>query len=46
LSKGYYKSKIVEQIYRSRINVVFRIQGGKIDLEEKFINEAKKAGIV
>lgn len=44
-SNGYYKSKITDKAYRSRINVIFRIAGGNLDLELKFIEEAKKVGI-
>lgn len=43
---GYYKSKIADTNYRSRINVIFRIQGGNKELEEQFMSEAQKAGIV
>jgi len=39
-SNGYYKSKITDKPYRSRINVIFRIAGGNKALEEKFISEA------
>lgn len=45
-SSGYYKSKITDKKYRSRINVIFRIQGGKKDLEAAFMKEAKQIGIV
>lgn len=45
-SGGYYKSKLVNKNYRSKVNVIFRIQGGNTKLEETFIAEAKKAGIV
>ena len=45
-SDGYYKSKITDKKYRSRVNVVFRILDGNTELEEIFINCAKKAGIV
>ena len=45
-SCGYYKSKITDKRYRSRVNVIFRIQGGNKQLEELFIQEAEKAGIV
>lgn len=45
-SNGYYKSKLKNKDYRSRVNVVFRIQGGNEKLEETFIAEAKKARIV
>jgi len=45
-SNGYYKSKISETKWRSRINVIFNIQGGDTALEELFISEAKKVGIV
>lgn len=44
-SNGYYKSKITDKNYRSRINVIFRIQGGNKELEETFIREAGKVGI-
>lgn len=44
-SNGYYKSKITDKAYRSRVNVIFRIAGGNEELEKKFIEEAKKAGI-
>jgi len=44
-SGGYYKSKITDIPYRSRVNVIFRIAGGNKDLEAKFITEAKKIGI-
>jgi phosphoserine aminotransferase len=33
-SNGYYKTKLTEKIWRSRINVIFRIQGGNTKLEE------------
>jgi len=33
-SGGYYKSKITDKNFRSRINVIFRIQGGNKELEE------------
>jgi len=33
----YYHSKIVDKDYRSRINVIFRIQGGNTALEDQFI---------
>merc|ERR1712147_396503 len=45
-SNGYYKSKITDKAYRSRVNVIFRIAGGNDALEQKFMLEAKKAGIV
>ena len=45
-SNGFYKSKITDKKYRSRINVIVRIQGGDKNLEEMFIQEAGKAGIV
>jgi phosphoserine aminotransferase len=45
-SQGFYKSKITDKRYRSRINVIFRIKGGNKDLEEIFIKEAAEAGIV
>lgn len=32
-SQGYYRSKITDKAYRSRINVIFRIAGGRQDLE-------------
>jgi len=45
-SNGFYKSKITDDAYKSRVNVIFRIAGGNTKLEEKFMEEAKKAGIV
>jgi phosphoserine aminotransferase len=45
-SDGFYKSKITDNAYRSRMNVILRIAGGNKDLEEIFIKEAKEAGIV
>jgi phosphoserine aminotransferase len=51
-TNGYYKSKITDPAYHSRVNIVFRICGGSAtkgalnDLEETFIREAKNAGIV
>jgi phosphoserine aminotransferase len=44
-SNGYYKSKITDKQYRSRINVVVRVLGGNEELEATFIREAQKAGI-
>jgi len=45
-SDGYYQSKFTNKEYRSRLNVIFRIAGGNVDLEQTFIKEAKAAGIV
>jgi phosphoserine aminotransferase len=45
-SNDYYKSNITDKPYRSHCNVIFRIQGGNEGLEEIFISEAKKAGII
>lgn len=45
-SQGFYKSKVSDKAYRSRINVIFRIKGGNLELEELFIKEAEQAGIV
>ena len=45
-SDGYFKSKITDKNYESRVNVIFRIQNGNLELEEAFIKEAKKAGII
>ena len=39
-SNGYYKSKLVNKAIRSRVNVIFRIQGGNEKLEKQFIEEA------
>ena len=44
-SDGYYKSKITQKEYRSRVNVIFRIQNGNVKLEKTFVELAKKAGI-
>ncbi|KAM9960434.1 hypothetical protein ACTFIW_009574 [Dictyostelium discoideum] len=43
-SNGFYKCSI-DKNYRSRMNVVFRIQDGNNELEEKFIKEASKENI-
>lgn len=40
-SEGYYASKVSDVKSRSRVNVIFRIQGGNAGLEEAFIKEAK-----
>ena len=45
-SNGYYKSKIADEAYRSRTNVIFRVAYGDKAIEAKFESEAKKAGIV
>jgi len=45
-SNGYYKTKLTEKIWRSRINIIFRVQGGDAKLEEQFMAEAGKVGIV
>jgi len=45
-SRGYFKSKITDEKYRSRVNVIFRICGGNKEMEKKFIKEAKSVGIV
>jgi len=45
-SGGFYASKITDKAYRSRINVIFRINGGQKQLEEAFIKEAGDAHIV
>ncbi|EAL72325.1 phosphoserine transaminase [Dictyostelium discoideum AX4] len=43
-SNSFYKCSI-DKNYRSRMNVVFRIQDGNTELEEKFIKEASKENI-
>jgi len=45
-SGGYYKTKLTEKKWRSRINIIFRVQGGDAKLEEQFMREAAKVGIV
>lgn len=45
-SNGYYKTKVEDANYQSRINVIFNILGSNKELEEKFISEAKAAGIM
>jgi phosphoserine aminotransferase len=45
-SNEFYSTKIKDTAYRSRINVIFRIQGGDEGLEETFISQAKEAGII
>lgn len=44
-TNGYYASKITDVPFRSRINVIFRICGKNLEMEETFIREAGKAGI-
>jgi len=44
-ASGFYSCP-VEKSDRSRMNVVFRIAGGKAELEEKFAAEAAAAGLV
>jgi len=45
--EGYYASNLTEDSkYKSRINVIFRVQGGNAEIEDKFIAEAKKVGII
>lgn len=47
-SGGYYSSKISETQWRSRINVIIRIQGERgvmTKLEKQFVAEAQKVGI-
>jgi len=44
-TNDYYRSKVVDKKYRSRINVIVRICGGNTEMEETFIREALKAGI-
>jgi len=45
-SSGYYSSKICEKRWRSRINIIFRVLNGDTKLEEQFMSEAKKVGII
>lgn len=45
-SGGYYRSKITDKKFRSRVNVVFRVQDANEGVESLFIEEAKAAGIV
>ena len=45
-SRDFYKSKITDHAYRSRVNAIFRIADGDEYLENKFIEEAGEAGIV
>jgi len=45
-TNDYFRSKVTDKSVRSRINVIFRICGGDLELEETFIREATKAGIV
>lgn len=44
-SDGFYKSKITDKKYRSRVNVIFRIHDGNVKLEKTFIEMAQKSGI-
>lgn len=43
-SSGFYYSPIAKED-RSRMNIVFRIKGDKEELENKFAQEAEKAGL-
>lgn len=43
-SNGFYFNH-VHPDYRSRMNVVFRVGGGDVELEKKFIADAKQEGI-
>ena len=45
-SNGYYWSKITDDKYKSRINVIFRIMDKNLELEDTFIREAGNVGIV
>jgi len=45
-SNGFYKTKITDDAYRSRVNIIFRVQGGNKQLEDLFVAEALKAKIV
>jgi phosphoserine aminotransferase len=45
-SNGYYKVKITDDAYKSKVNVIFRIQNGNTELEAKWIAEAAAAGIL
>jgi len=44
-SQGFY-SAVVEPLYRSRMNVPFRIKGGNEKLEKEFLSEATKSGLL
>lgn len=44
-SDGYYSSKLTQKSIRSRVNIIFRVQGGNEKLEAKFIEEAGKFAI-
>jgi phosphoserine aminotransferase len=39
-SDGFYKSKVTEKAYRSRVNIIFRIHDGNVKLEATFIELA------
>ena len=45
-SNGYYFDKLTDKQYRSKVNMVFRVQDGNKEAEETFIREAAKEGIV
>jgi phosphoserine aminotransferase len=45
-SDGFYHSKWQDKEFRSRTNAIFRINGGDVEAEAQFIDEARKAGIV
>jgi phosphoserine aminotransferase len=45
LDSGYYSCP-VEKESRSKMNVVFRVAGGKEDVEKRFVKEAEAAGLV
>ena len=44
-SDGFYTSP-VDKKYRSRMNICFRIKGNDTELEKKFLEEAKKNGML
>jgi phosphoserine aminotransferase len=42
---GFYSGPVEKQS-RSKMNVVFRVAGGKEEVEKKFVKEAEAAGLV
>lgn len=44
-SQGFYNNSIKKR-FRSRMNIPFRILNSNVEIEEKFVNEAKKRNMI